>query len=348
MHSGKAELKYNCSSMPLDHIARRYADESFNGRMEKIIAEQQRKRIEIQAKHSGGMVQSGPFVSAVAMNEAETVRLLARARVETLLSAYEKAGTLFDVSALHEITNELSQFAQIKERHLTGFVAQFVNQTFGGNAPSNLISALSGQVETAVRSELANITRDLRIKQYEVELSGRVHKAYGAALGKKSDVFISYASADEDTFVKPLVAALGKDLSVWYAPLKLRVGDKLRKTIDDGIANSRFGIVVLSHHYFAKHWPQEELEGLFNKEIEGVKVILPVWHNINADEVRQYSPMLSGRVAAKTSDGLEVVVHQLREAMGLEDDVKASGDRSDSKSEDTEGTDGKPAANNNS
>jgi hypothetical protein len=311
--------------MPLDQLARRYADESFNGRMERIIAEQQRKRADVQANHaSRGMVQSGPFVSAVAMNEAETVRFLARARAETLLSAYEKAGVPFDDSALHEITNELSQFVQIKERHLTGFVSQFVNQTFGGNAPSNLISALSGQVETVVRSELANITRGLRIKRYEIELSERkVLKAYGAALGKKWDVFISYASEDEDAFVKPLVAALS-GLSVWYAPLTLKVGDKLRKSIDEGIANSRFGIVVLSHHYFAKHWPQEELEGLFNKEIEGVKVILPVWHNITADEVRQYSPMLSGRVAAKTSNGLELVVHELRSAMGLEDDVKAS------------------------
>lgn len=312
--------------MPLNQLARRYADESFNGRMEKIIAEQQRKRADIAANHaSRGTVRSGPFASAVVMNEAGTVRLLARARAETLLSAYEKAAVPFDESTLHEITNELSQFVQIKEQHLTGFVSQFVNQTFGSSAPPNLISALSGQAETAVRSELANISRDLRIKRYEVELAERrVLKAYGAGLGKKWDVFISYASEDEDTFVKPLVAALS-GLSVWYARLTLKVGDKLRKSIDEGIANSRFGIVVLSHHYFAKQWPQEELEGLFNKEIEGVKVILPVWHNITADEVRHYSPMLGGRVAAKTSDGLEVVVHELRKAMGLEEDAKASG-----------------------
>lgn len=74
--------------------------------------------------------------------------------------------------------------------------------------------------------------------------------------------------------------------------------------------------MVLSHNFFAKEWPQQELDGLFTREVEGVKVILPIWHNISAEEVRQHSPMLAGRVAANSSAGLDVVMRQLREAMG--------------------------------
>jgi hypothetical protein len=54
-----------------------------------------------------------------------------------------------------------------------------------------------------------------------------------------------------------------------------------------------------------------------SKEVAGAKVILPVWHDITFEEVREYSPMLSGRVAAKSSEGLDTVVRKLREAMGL-------------------------------
>jgi len=66
-----------------------------------------------------------------------------------------------------------------------------------------------------------------------------------------------------------------------------------------------------------KDWPLQELDGLMSREVAGAKVILPLWHNITFEEVKGYSPMLSGRVAAKSSDGLDIVVRKLREAMGL-------------------------------
>ena len=73
---------------------------------------------------------------------------------------------------------------------------------------------------------------------------------------------------------------------------------------------------MLSKNFFRKNWPKEELEGLTSKEVSGVKVILPVWHNMTAEEVSAYSPTLSG-MAAKSSDGPEKVAQALREAMGL-------------------------------
>ena len=132
---------------------------------------------------------------------------------------------------------------------------------------------------------------------------------------------ISHASEDKENFVEPLANALQRSgLNVWYDKAEITVGDGLRAKIDEGLANSRFGIVVLSHSFFAKKWPKEELEGLFAREVNGapgVKVILPVWHNINAIEIAQYSPMLAGRFAANSDKGIDVVVSQLRRAMSL-------------------------------
>jgi hypothetical protein len=40
---------------------------------------------------------------------------------------------------------------------------------------------------------------------------------------------------------------------VWYADYSLRLGSKLRESIDYGLARSRFGIVIVSSHFLEKH-----------------------------------------------------------------------------------------------
>ena len=122
------------------------------------------------------------------------------------------------------------------------------------------------------------------------------------------DVFISHASEDKDEFVRPLAAALTSlGLKVWYDEWTLTIGDGLRQKIDEGLIASDYGIVVLSRSFFAKKWPQTELDGLFAREMAGRKVILPVWHNVTSQDVTQYSPMLAGKLAAPTDEGVEAV-----------------------------------------
>jgi hypothetical protein len=104
-------------------------------------------------------------------------------------------------------------------------------------------------------------------------------------------------------------------LRVWFDEITLTVGDSLRQSIDRGLAKSWFGVVVISPNFLQKDWPQKELNGLAACEINGRKVILPVWHNLGADEIRRYSPMLADRVAAVSSKGLDHVVSQLMEAI---------------------------------
>ena len=96
---------------------------------------------------------------------------------------------------------------------------------------------------------------------------------------------------------------------MWYDEFQLTVGDSLRKTIDKGLASSRFGIVVLSPHFFSKRWPQRELDGLVAREdTEDRQLILPIWHNIDRDKVVKHSPVLAGVYATRSSLGLEKVV----------------------------------------
>ena len=130
------------------------------------------------------------------------------------------------------------------------------------------------------------------------------------------DVFISHASEDKEEIARPLAEALTKrDLRVWYDESTLRVGDSLRRAIDHGLANSRYGVVILSPSFFKKNWPQKELDGLVAREDEMQKVILPIWHQVNHDDVAKFSLLLADRVAAKTEDGLDTVANKICEAM---------------------------------
>jgi hypothetical protein len=130
------------------------------------------------------------------------------------------------------------------------------------------------------------------------------------------DVFVSHASEDKDAIARPLAEALRtKGLRVWYDEFSLTVGDSLRKKIDQGLANSRFGIVILSPHFFEKHWPKEELDELATREVGGKKVVLPVWHRVGFNDVRQYSQALADRIAVSTNKGVAYVVEGLLSGM---------------------------------
>ncbi len=103
------------------------------------------------------------------------------------------------------------------------------------------------------------------------------------------DVFICHASEDKDEFVRPLANALrSANVAVWYDEFTLKLGDSIRRSLDRGLSQSRFGVVVLSHAFFNKNWPQYELDGLAERETKGRDtVILPVWHGVSHDNVMQ-------------------------------------------------------------
>jgi hypothetical protein len=65
--------------------------------------------------------------------------------------------------------------------------------------------------------------------------------------------------------------------------------------------------VVLSKAFFRRGWPQYELDGLVQRESEGAKVVLPVWHGVSRDDVANYSPSLAGRVSVRSTMGIDLV-----------------------------------------
>jgi len=177
------------------------------------------------------------------------------------------------------------------------------NRTFGGGAAPMLTG--SG------KALLEELNEGLGSHQ-------STHRQIGAANNSSGvrpfgwDVFICHASEDKAAFVEQLAHQLRqKGLRVWYDDFTLKLGDSLRRSIDNGLKTSMYGIVVLSPRFFEKNWPQKELDGLVIRERDGKKVILPVWLNVGANDVEGYSPTLADRVAANVKDGMQKVVEQI-------------------------------------
>lgn len=133
-----------------------------------------------------------------------------------------------------------------------------------------------------------------------------------AGKGGEWDVFISHASEDKEAVALPLAGLLERaGLRVWLDKNELSLGDSLRLKIDAGLAGSRFGVVILSERFFAKKWPNSELDSLFALEEVRGKVLLPVLHGIEHSAVARFSPLLAGKLTVSTARGLPHVAQEI-------------------------------------
>jgi hypothetical protein len=165
-----------------------------------------------------------------------------------------------------------------------------------------------------IQRKVAGVASALEI---ELRTEALERRAQASSKPIAKDVFISYASEDKDAVARPIAEELRtRGFTVWYDDYEIKLGDSIPKKIDEGLGGTRFGVVVLSRFYFAKHWPKKELEALLQREVdEGVKVVLPVWHQVTAEDVKLQSKILVTKRAALMTKGLKVVVDEIVEAI---------------------------------
>ncbi|MEH6732097.1 MAG: TIR domain-containing protein [Pseudoalteromonas distincta] len=228
-----------------------------------------------------------------------TSRSLNSTRSESMAKSYQ--------SKFIRLSDDISKISS-KRSDIAKKIAQKTTTLHGSEqalgkeleAERKKISATEKRREKEQLSHQRQITKELKIQK---ELANS--KEYNHNKNKdyvQHDVFISHASQDKDSFVRPLAKELTElGFDVWYDESTLKIGDSLREKIDQGLSSSRYGIVVLSESFFSKNWPQYELNGLVAREMQGGKVILPIWHKISKDEVLSFSPTLADKVALNTS-----------------------------------------------
>lgn len=132
----------------------------------------------------------------------------------------------------------------------------------------------------------------------------------------KYDVFICHASEDKDEFVHALAEALEESgLSVWYDNFVLRMGDSLIESINAGLSQSAFGIVVLSPIFLQKDWPKRELSALLAREEGAENVIIPIWHRVKRRKVLFYFPVMAERDFVTSNEPMRKIVRRIFEVV---------------------------------
>jgi len=135
---------------------------------------------------------------------------------------------------------------------------------------------------------------------------------------EKPLAFISHDSRDKDGLVRQLAHEMVRLMCpVWYDEYSLKVGDSLRASIEKGLKEARKCIIILSPNFLSNEgWSKAEFDSIFTREIlERTNVILPVWHNVGAKEIYNYSPRLADKVGLPSSLGVEELARRLSGAV---------------------------------
>lgn len=224
------------------------------------------------------------------------------------------------------ITKNTSQSTyQSKMRQIDGYQKEIskiladkatINQKLADKRKKRIDAAGKLQKEEAIQAKALTKKQNSLFSAYEqqinesikqIELQKAIPEKEKSIFDSNSveeyDVFISHATEDKQSFVEGFVQILREEfnLKVWYDAISIEWGDSIRTEIDKGLKKSKFGVVILSRSYISKYWTNYELEGLFQRESNGGKLILPIWHNITKQEVQDFSPILVGKMAMNTA-----------------------------------------------
>lgn len=115
---------------------------------------------------------------------------------------------------------------------------------------------------------------------------------------KMYDIFICHASEDKEFTDKLAKSLRDAEIKVWYDDFIIDWGDSIRASIDAGLRESRFGLVVFSNAFIKKKkWTEYELNDLVSRESAKSNIILPILHGITIDDFKEYSLSLADRLA---------------------------------------------------
>lgn len=130
--------------------------------------------------------------------------------------------------------------------------------------------------------------------------------------------FVSHDSRDKADVAAHIAIGLQTlRCPVWYDEFSLKVGDRLRESIEKGLREARKCVLILSPNFLSNNgWTKIEFNSIFTKEIvEARDVVLPVWRDVSRDDVYNYSPTLADRVAVNWTLGVDEVVRRLHRAI---------------------------------
>jgi hypothetical protein len=130
-----------------------------------------------------------------------------------------------------------------------------------------------------------------------------------------SKIFVTYVARDRE-FVEALMAALNQT-GIQTINGRLGLGDSLSTRIRNGLKQADYAILVLSKAFFDKSWPRFEFEEVdkLDREYEGITKLLPIWHDIEQQDIAYYSHELAQRLGVPSRLGIGMIVEEITEVV---------------------------------
>ncbi|MDE7243035.1 MAG: DUF1883 domain-containing protein [Oscillospiraceae bacterium] len=131
-------------------------------------------------------------------------------------------------------------------------------------------------------------------------------------LKNKYDIFISFVPEDRGDVARPLAHYLTqKGVPAGFEEFEIKDGGWI-ESLDKGLSNCRYGIVIISRNMILKRWKAYEWESAAAKITSGLKPVFPVWHNVNQEEIAEYSKSLSKKPARWTGrSSIETIASEI-------------------------------------
>lgn len=127
------------------------------------------------------------------------------------------------------------------------------------------------------------------------------------------DFFISHASEDRNIADELYNEFQKIQISCWYDNCEIGIGDPITQKINEGLKESKYGIVLISRNSIHRNWVLAEIGAFLNLEISGGKTrLIPLL--IDDDQtieniMKNQIPLMADKKFLKWSDGLETIVN---------------------------------------
>jgi len=192
----------------------------------------------------------------------------------------------------------------------------------GERARSSSELAFTGQIYFYSESDIPDedidrLEKEAYVNGLLVRIRGTRYAAERSKL-EKPLAFICHDSRNKEDIAKPIAIGLSKLMCpVWFDEFSLKVGDRLRESIEKGLKECKKCVLVLSPQFFSNTgWTKVEFNSIFTRELmEQTDFVLPVWAGVTKKEVFDYSPSLADRFAVDWTLGPEEVVRRLFRAL---------------------------------
>jgi hypothetical protein len=198
-----------------------------------------------------------------------------------------------------DLTQKLEQIHEVLENDRSVILNEWQRGAQKMFADNRLVTFRGAQFKDLEKLSVKYVDLDRSVFDRDVAGTLKQRKAFEERLKQDSfDLFISHASEDKAGIARPLSQRLQQmGFLVWFDENQIEVGEELLASLNKGISQSRFGLIIISQAFINKKWTQYEVKQLLKMSKNAGKKLFFIWHGVNEEQVKTWSPELGSRVA---------------------------------------------------